>query len=457
MRPPCQKGEPVHAGVAGGKSVWWSWTIPSQLAASGGMLAIDTFGSDFDTLLAVYSGGPQGTNDVAKLKLLAANDDDITHPPTSHVKLLVAGTDIFYIAVDGREGVAGNVKVRLNFTSMTKARNDHFETALQITSTSGPANNIGGTKQPGELPHAGNPGGASVWWRIQTGQNSGPIRISTAGSTFDTLLAVYTTNQPPRTFTNQLTNLVLVAENDDASVTVRTSDLTFIPPRSGTYWIAVDGYNGAQGNISLAVTAMSSVVPPNDQFATAAWLEGSSVLTNGYNSRATLQPGEPLHAGKTNSAASVWYRWIAPTNGIVSISTRGSDFDTLLAAYTGTNLAALTPVASNDDDPANPPASALIFNVNAGIEYRIAVAGYGTARGEFILALNQTPGYSPRILSQWIQGKLWLNATNTFGTTLLERSTNLVDWQFVQSINQSVQIAPASNVPQQFYRLRLEE
>jgi hypothetical protein len=94
----------------------------------------------------------------------------------------------------------------------------------------------------------------------------------------------------------------------------------------------------------------------------------------------------------------------------------------VLAVYTGTSLTSLTAVAANDEDPA----SALIFNATGGVKYYIAVAGYGTARGQFVLALNQTPGYSPRILSQWVQGKLWLTTSNTTGTTVLEASTNLV-------------------------------
>src|SRR5207247_10545018 len=46
-----ETGEPNHAGIAGGKSVWWSWTAPSA-----GSVTINTFGSSFDTLLGVYTG-----------------------------------------------------------------------------------------------------------------------------------------------------------------------------------------------------------------------------------------------------------------------------------------------------------------------------------------------------------------------------------------------------------------
>src|SRR5690349_3884170 len=52
--------------------------------------------------------------------------------------------------------------------------------------------NSGATKEPGEPRHAGNNlGGHSVWW-TWTAPESAPVTIDTIGSTFDTLLGVYT-------------------------------------------------------------------------------------------------------------------------------------------------------------------------------------------------------------------------------------------------------------------------
>src|SRR6266404_7638580 len=60
-----EPGEPGHAGNSGGKSVWWTWTAPTN-----GDLVINTDGSDFDTLLGVYTGST-----VSSLSLVASNDD----------------------------------------------------------------------------------------------------------------------------------------------------------------------------------------------------------------------------------------------------------------------------------------------------------------------------------------------------------------------------------------------
>src|SRR5207249_1437574 len=44
-------GEPNHAGNSGGHSVWWQWKSPVTATVT-----LDTIGSSFDTLLAVYTG-----------------------------------------------------------------------------------------------------------------------------------------------------------------------------------------------------------------------------------------------------------------------------------------------------------------------------------------------------------------------------------------------------------------
>jgi len=68
--------------------------------------------------------------------------------------------------------------------------------------------------------------------------------------------------------------------------------------------------------------------------------------------------------------------------------TYGSDFDTLLAVYTGTSVDTLTEVASNDDSGGTLQ-SRVEFTTTAGTVYHIAVDGYGGAQG------NVTVGWAP--------------------------------------------------------------
>src|ERR1039457_3586638 len=53
------------SGVPGGSSVWYTWTAPVS-----GTFTFSTAGSDFDTLLGVYTG-----NSVARLTPIIENDD----------------------------------------------------------------------------------------------------------------------------------------------------------------------------------------------------------------------------------------------------------------------------------------------------------------------------------------------------------------------------------------------
>lgn len=94
-----EPGEPDHAGNPGGKSVWWQWTAPAS-----GLAAIDTTGSGFDTLLAVYTGDAVG--------VLAEIASSGGGAPARVVFPAVAGAT-YRIAVDGADGAAG--KVALNW------------------------------------------------------------------------------------------------------------------------------------------------------------------------------------------------------------------------------------------------------------------------------------------------------------------------------------------------------
>jgi len=107
------------------------------------------------------------------------------------------------------------------------------------------SSNIGATKDPGEPGIAGNPGGASVWWQWPA-PISGPVTISTIGSSFDTLLAVYTGTT--------ISNLVLLAANDDAEGTLQ-SDVAFEAVAGTNYQVTVDGFDGDSGGIVLTLVA----------------------------------------------------------------------------------------------------------------------------------------------------------------------------------------------------------
>ena len=100
-------GEPSHAGVSGGSSVWYEWTPDAA-----GRALVSTCGSSFDTLLGVYTGSALET-----LLPVASNDDSLAcgiGSMRSHVAFDVAAGQTYRIAVDGWGGVDGAIELVLD-------------------------------------------------------------------------------------------------------------------------------------------------------------------------------------------------------------------------------------------------------------------------------------------------------------------------------------------------------
>jgi hypothetical protein len=332
--------------------------------------------------------------------------------------------------------------------------NDNFSSAAVIASSVNSVtfgSNEGASKEVGEPDHADNSGGQSVWWKWIAPEN-GSVIIETTGSNFDTLLAIYTGSS--------LATLVPVASNDDNGP-VLTSRVGFNVTQGAIYDIAVDGYNGASGNIVLTVTFRDAplVRPVNDNFASRIPLWGVYIATTGANYFASKEPGEPNHA-EDLGGASVWWTWTPPISGIVTINTEGSNFDTILGVYTGSILTNLTAVASSDDVSTNDPTSTVTFAALANVPYQIAVDGYDGEPGDIQLEIAMT-----NVI--WIDAlKFQTNGVPALSLTAVpqrlyafETSTDLLSWTTFPTLTNTngrvnfVDLA-ATNAMRKFYRAR---
>jgi len=157
-----------------------------------------------------------------------------------------------------------------------------------------------------------------------------------------------------------------------------------------TYHIAVDGYDGESGNITLnwALTP----APANDSFSNRTAIGADGGTLTGTNIAAAKETGEPDHGDIGGS--SVWWTWIPTISGIAKIDTVGSDFDTTLGVYTGSSVSDLTTVVTNDDY-GDGLTSRVSFNVVAGTTYHIAVDGYDGDQGDITLNVIAPPNVSP--------------------------------------------------------------
>jgi hypothetical protein len=166
---------------------------------------------------------------------------------TSLIALMPGLNNIQITAVDVQSNVSATANLQLTFVSPNPV-NDLFNNASPITLTNNgsvvTAITTNATKEFGEPQILGNPGGHSVWWSF-TPTADGVVELNTSGSTFDTLLGVYTGAS--------VANLTTVAQNDDAFPGAPGGfSLLDQAVRAGqTYFITVDGYNSSSGAVLL--------------------------------------------------------------------------------------------------------------------------------------------------------------------------------------------------------------
>jgi hypothetical protein len=137
-------------------------------------------------------------------------------------------------------------------------------------SGTGTGSTRGATREYGEPKHGGKRGSASIWLSWVAPAN-GVATFTTAGTTFDTLLSVYAYERElkgglpgPADPLKPFADLKQVAEQDDDYPTPdATSQVTFGVRAGVRYEVAVDGFAGATGPVTLGWTfsELSQQVP----------------------------------------------------------------------------------------------------------------------------------------------------------------------------------------------------
>ena len=200
------------------------------------------------------------------------------------------GSYTYYALATDAAAKTTSASTTLTITSPTPS-NDMFASATVISgsSLSIAGSTVNATKQSGEPSHAGNSGGHSIWY-TWVAPASGTATITTAGSSFDTLLAVYTGSS--------VSALSTKASNDDASRTTLTSKVSVKVTKGTTYRIAIDGYAGASGSTLLNISA------PAGSAATKVFAAGLPVIAMADLPVAAVQD-LPAAAGITVDLPSV--------------------------------------------------------------------------------------------------------------------------------------------------------
>lgn len=136
--------------------------------------------------------------------------------------------------------------------------------------------------------------------------------------------------------------------------------------------------------------------PQNDDFDQALAITTLPYTDNGSTIDATTAADDPaLCAGSGNArGATVWYRLVAPASGVLLVTTQGSSYDTMLAAFGG-DRGNLTMLACNDDYGGTVQ-SRIYLNMDAGTIYYIEVADYYAdgVGGNIVLSADYAPPFT---------------------------------------------------------------
>ncbi|MFQ5399532.1 MAG: kelch repeat-containing protein [Anaerolineae bacterium] len=106
--------------------------------------------------------------------------------------------------------------------------------------------------------------------------------------------------------------------------------------------------------------------------------DGGSTLTNPMSPDAADPTLSCMWGAPSSSQGyrTVWYQFVAPSNGRAIIDTAGSNYDTVLAVHTGTCGSLVEAACSDDAQGFN---SRVAFNVSQGTTYYIEVADWESA------------------------------------------------------------------------------
>lgn len=344
--------EPIHAKVPSAVgSLWYAWA-PSVT----GNALIETVGSAIDTYIAVYTG-----DTLLSLKEIASIDNDGVKKNGSLVVPIKAGIT-YRIAVGGVNlGQDGSVRLRV----LPNAVPDNLPPVVTVSS---PSTGVLTTTDTIDIS------GSAV------DQTPNPSGIS------EILVKVNESLAAPAEGTDNWRKRGIRLRPGINSIEVRAADIS----------------ENVSQPVRITVNYVTDTLA-NDHFSNASPLAGTEGKLTANSLSASREFGEPLHAGN-QGGRSIWYTFVPPSNGILTLDTRGSTFDTVIAVYSGNRLASLESLGSNDDATPGAGYSRLEQAVEGGSVVRIALDGFAGQAGAIELAYSFTPRSLHRLTVQPSEG-----------------------------------------------------
>jgi hypothetical protein len=152
---------------------------------------------------------------------------------------------------------------------------------------------------------------------------------------------------------------------------------------SRTVTLRVYLFNDTRANYNMNFNVSAPTPPSNDTCGSATPLQ-NGLTAIGSNVGATNDGV----AVCTTTNSDVYYRFFAPCSTSMTVTTAGSDFDTVLTAFDACPSSGGVALACNDDFN-NTLQSEITFNITGGQTYYLRVASFGT-RAQGNISINAT-------------------------------------------------------------------
>lgn len=415
-------------------SIWWGLTPPSN----GWYSITSTVTNDSLGVMTHFRGIYRGES-LTNLVL----EWNYSGNSTQYV-FLYAGVE-YALRISSTTDRIGDVFVQVGY--QPPPINDDFTNATELT---GESLEIKGTTEWSSLESGESPlawdhysgGWYSVWWRWTAPSNGvflvtnqpvpsvpgPPFPPTPAPSVGPPFFQMYT-----GTAISNLTQVTNVAYGSpgDAQLFRLTGGVT--------YYFRVSRRTFSSAPFAFRIFRVQP--PENDDFANRILVAGTSFTVVASNHFATVEPGDPLR--HELSQQTLWWRWIAPESGTYTFTGWHRT-----GVFTGDAITNLVLVYAPQSGGSN------TFNAVAGTEYQIGATTMSNFAGDVGFRLNLV---SPELAAAPIRARLLILRLPTERASIVETSTNLVDWLPFNTNSPStgeLRIEPKHDDTQRFFRVR---
>ncbi len=318
----------------GTRSIWYSHT-----ASADGTITLDRTGTSLPSTLEVYTGG-----DLASL-VAVAGVEPITELTPQRSSFTADERTTYFIRHATTSEVTGAVSTGFSFTATPTLTVPGFPTSVR-------AEDQGDDVTVSWVPPTNDGGSPIVAYEVTTSPDAASCTVDDSENS-----CVISGLQPWANYTIDVVAINAIGRSPNSSI-------TFIPQN---------------GNDSFA-----------SPFALQPSESGTTVSSNRF---ATAEVGEPAHV--FGPYHSMWFEVTALGAGRLALDTAGSNYDTTLAVYTGSDLLTLERVAENDD-AAGTLTSSITLSPSAATTYFVAVDGYNADTGSITLNWTFTAAGPPQ-------------------------------------------------------------